>query len=367
MASKIFLREFSIELAPRLAHGFCYSSGGLLPVAVFLPTSYFAMQIVFGRHMYQSGTGLQLREFCDVPIGTEGYPLRLAYTGYPDLDFRLCALVALFQTLLDPAAYRPLVVELMTTLAVITMIPFVEAAREKRSILLRMPGVVGILFQLFSFAFIMPLYYIALILTGAAISRPVKGSGTKINQGNAEALLFALIIGYIIPTIYMIVSQGVISTALWQGYPIIMALAQFAHLIIRPSSRHAQSGHTTIQAMYGFIFAASAGLHIYYTWPLFFDIQQFQKILVPHLALSKRPLSLLEGVAAVLQWDTVFATGSTFLVTFWFAQSVKDILLLFLWHVVISIAFGPGAAIAGVLLVREARLNARAVEDNKEQ
>jgi len=91
-----------------------------------------------------------------------------------------------------------------------------------------------------------------------------------------------------------------------------------------------------------------------------FDIQQFS---------SQRPLSLLEAVAAVLQWDTVFAIlGSTFLVTFWFAQSAKDILLLFLlWHVVISIAFGPGAAITGVLLVREARLNARAVGGNKEQ
>jgi hypothetical protein len=45
-----------------------------------------------------------------------------------------------------------------------------------------------------------------------------------------------------------------------------------------------------------------------------------------------------------------------------------DILLLFLlWHVVISIGFGPGAAITGVLLVREARLNVRAVENNKEQ
>ncbi|OAX40517.1 hypothetical protein K503DRAFT_768522 [Rhizopogon vinicolor AM-OR11-026] len=328
--------------------------------------SYIAMQIVFGRHMYESGTGLQLREFCDVPIGTEGYPLRLAYTGYPDLDFRMCALVALFHALLDPA-YRPLVAELMTALAAVTMIPFVEAAREKRSIFLRMPAAVGILFQFFSFAFIMPLYYVALILTGAAISRSVKGSGTKISQGNAEALLFALIVGYVIPTVCMVVFQHVTSTALWQGYPIIMALAQFAHLIIRPSSRHLKSGYATVQAMYAFIFVASAVLHMYYTWPLFFDIQQFQKVLVPQLALSERLLSLPEGVAAVIQWDAVFGIGSTLLVSFWFAQSAKEIVLLFLWHVVISIALGPGAAIAGVLLVREARLNAQTVKDKKEQ
>lgn len=316
--------------------------------------------------MYQSGTGLQLHEFCDVPIGTEGYPLRLKYTGYTELDLRICALVALFQALLDPA-YRPLVAELFTSLAAVTMIPFVEAAREKRSILLRMPAAIGILFQLFSFAFIMPLYYVALILTGAAISKPVEGHGMKITQGSAEALLFALIVGYIIPTACMVVFQDVTSTALWQGYPIIMALAQFSHLIIRPSSRYVKSGYATIQAMYGLIFVASAFLHIYYTWPLFFDIEQFQKVMVPHLALSERPLSLPEGVAAVIQWDSVFGVGSTLLVTFWFARSTRDIVLLVLWHVVVSVAFGPGAAIAGVLMVREARLNAQAPESNNGQ
>ncbi|KAG1730611.1 hypothetical protein EDB19DRAFT_1912865 [Suillus lakei] len=345
MASKVFLR-------------------GVLPVAIFIPMGYLATQIVFGRHMYQSGTGLQLADRCDVPIGTEGYPLRLAYTGYPDLDYRMCALVALFHALLDPA-YRPLVAELMTALAAVTMIPFVEAAREKRSIFLGMPAAVGVLFQLFSFAAIMPVYYVALILSGAAIGSPVKGSTTKITQGSAGALLFALIAGYIIPTVCMVVFQDITSTALWQGYPIIMALAQFVYLIIRPS-RYVQSGYATIQAIYGLIFVASAILHIYYTWPLFFDIQQFQKVLVPQLALSKRPLSLSEGVAAVIQWDAVFGIGSTLVLTFWFAQNVKEMVLLFLWHALVSAAFGPGAAIAGVLSFREARLNGRTPVEDKE-
>jgi hypothetical protein len=309
--------------------------------------------------MYQSGTGLQLLEFCNVPIGTEGYPLRLAYTGYPDLDLRICSLVAFFQALMDPA-YQPLVAELMTGLAAVTMIPFVEAAREKRSILLAMPAVIGVLFQLFSYAVIMPLYYVAFILTGASISRPVEGRETKITQGSAEALLFALIAGYIVPTIYMVVYRGITATALWQGYPLIMAFAQFTHLIVRPSSRHVKSGYATIQAMYGLIFVVSAVVHIYYIWPLFFDIQEFQRIMVPRLALSERPLSLPEGTAVVIQWDQAFGVGSTLLVSFWFAESARDIVLLFVWHVLISIALGPGAAIAGVMSVREARLNARA-------
>jgi hypothetical protein len=253
----------------------------------------------------------------------------------------------------------------MTALAAVTMIPFVEAAREKRSIFLRIPAAVGVLFQLFSFAAIMPIYYVALILSGAAIGSPVKGHATKITQGSAEALLFALVAGYIIPTVCMIIFQDVTPTALWQGYPIIMALAQFVYLVIRPS-RHVESGYATIQTMYGLIFVTSAIFHIYYTWPLFFDIQQFQKVLVPQLALSKRSLSLPEGVAAVIQWDAVFGIGSTLLVTFWFARGVKEMVFLLLWHVLSSVAFGPGAAIAGVLLFREARLNSRTPVEDKE-
>ncbi|KAG2366826.1 hypothetical protein BDR07DRAFT_1395206 [Suillus spraguei] len=269
----------------------------------------------------------------------------------------MCALVALFHALLDPA-YRPLVAELMTGLAAVTMILFVEAARENRSIFLRVPAVVGVLFQLFSFAVIMPIYYIAFILSGAAIGSPVKGRSTKITQGSAEALLFALIAGYIIPTM-----RYTTATALWQGYPIIMALAQFVYLVIRPS-RDVESGYATIQAMYGLIFVTSAIFHIYYTWPLVFNIQEFQKVLVSQLALSKRPLSLPEGVAAVIQWDAVFGIGSTFLMTFWFAQSVKEMVSLLVWHVLSSVVFGPGAAIAGVLLFREARLNS--LEDKED-
>jgi hypothetical protein len=346
MASKIFLR-------------------GVLPIAIFIPMGYLAKQVVFERHMYQSGTGLQLADHCNAPIGTEGYPSRLAYTGYPNLDYRMCALVTLFHALLDPA-YRPLVAELMTALAAVTMIPFVEAVREKRFIFLRMPAAVGVLFQLFSFAVIMPIYYVAFILSGAAIGSPVKGRATKITQGSAEALFFALIAGYIIPTVYMVIFQDTTSTALWQGYPIIMALAQFVYLIIRPSSRYVESGYATIQAMYGLIFVTSAIFHIYYTWPLFLDIQQFQKILVPQLALGKRPLSLPEGVAAVIQWDAVFGIGSTLLVTFWFARGAKEMVPLFLWHILSSVVFGPGATIAGVLLFREARLNSRAAVEDKE-
>ncbi|KAG2370136.1 hypothetical protein BDR07DRAFT_1386621 [Suillus spraguei] len=275
----------------------------------------------------------------------------------------MCALVALFHALLDPA-YRPLVAELMTGLAAVTH-DTLRRGCTRKSLLSSFASLLSLEYSssFFSFAVIMPIYYVVFILSGAAIGSPVKGRSTRITQGSAEALLFALIVGYIIPTVCMVILQDITTTALWQGYPIIMALAQFVYLVIRPS-HDVESGHATIQAMYGLIFVTSAIFHVYYTWPLVFDIQEFQKVLVPQLALSKRPLSLPEGVAAVIQWDAVFGIGSTLLMTFWFAQSVKEMVLLLVWHVLSSVVFGPGAAIAGVLLFREARLNS--LEDKED-
>ncbi|KAG2370135.1 hypothetical protein BDR07DRAFT_1456118 [Suillus spraguei] len=48
MASKIFLR-------------------GILPIAIFISVGYLANQIVFTRHMYQSGTALQLAKSLQCP------------------------------------------------------------------------------------------------------------------------------------------------------------------------------------------------------------------------------------------------------------------------------------------------------------
>ncbi|OAX40504.1 hypothetical protein K503DRAFT_687381 [Rhizopogon vinicolor AM-OR11-026] len=243
-----------------------------------------------------------------------------------------------------------------TSLSAIAIIPFAEAVRESRSAWLRMPATTGIIFQLCSCAVIMPVYWFTFALTGGTTRRD------NINQGNAEALLSALLVGYALPTVCMVVLENPVMTAIWQVFPLFMKIAQWAHCKIRPPSRYTGSGCRTVQAMYMLVIITSASLHAVYIWPLFNSPALFQKIMIPPMAPSdSTTISITEGVAAFLKWDMAFGAGSTILITLWFARSLTDLVLLILWHAVATIAVGPGAVIAGAMLWREATINAQAI------
>ncbi|KAG1749075.1 uncharacterized protein EDB91DRAFT_832807 [Suillus paluster] len=330
-------------------------------LVVFLFLTFAAAYILFVGCLYENGLVPKLNAVCDAPVDGEFIPTRIAYTNIPALDSNLCAIVAFYHGMMNPT-YRPLLIYMCTTLSVIAIIPFAEATRESHSNRLKIPATIGMLVQLCSCAVIMPMYWFAFVLTGGTTRRTATSASNKINQGNAEALLFALIVGYAIPTVCMVVLEDPMVTAIWQAFPLLMKIAQWAHCKIRPPSRHAASGHGTVQAMYMLVFIASAYLHVLYIWPLFNSPALFQKIIAPPMApLDPTTTSIAEGVAAFLKWDMAFGAGSTILVTLWFAGGLTDLVLLILWHVWATFAVGPGAAIAGAMMWREAIINLQAI------
>jgi len=80
----------------------------------------------------------------------------------------------------------------------------------------------------------------------------------------------------------------------------------------------------------------------------------------PTTSLDPATISITEGAAAFLKWDMIFGAGSTVLMTLWFARNLTDLVLLVLWHALATIAVGPGAAISGAMLWREATIKAQA-------
>jgi hypothetical protein len=213
------------------------------------------------------------------------------------------------------------------------------------------------IFQLCSSAVIMPTYWFAFALTGGTTRR-----SDRINQGNAEAILFALVVGYVIPTVCMVVFEDPMVTAIWQFFPVYMKIAQWAHSKIRPPSRHTGSGYGTVQAMYLLIYVTSIYLHVAHIWPLFSSPALVQKFIIPPTTpLDPSSTSIGDGVAAFLKWDMAFTVGSTFLITLWFARSLIGLAMLILWLVSATFIMGPAAAIAVVMMWREATINAQAI------
>ncbi|KAH0830261.1 hypothetical protein J3R83DRAFT_1625 [Lanmaoa asiatica] len=68
-------------------------------------------------------------------------------------------------------------------------------------------------------------------------------------------------------------------------------------------------------------------------------------------------MSLTDGVHEFIKWDLIFGAGSVMLATFWMADSALSLVGILIWYGIATIALGPSAAITGVFLWRERRLN----------
>lgn len=149
-------------------------------------------------------------------------------------------------------------------------------------------------------------------------------------------------------------------TAFWPSYPLCMLIAQLAHLFFRPSSRYPQSGYRTIQATYILLFLSSAVPHIYFMGTIVAagDYARFKTLYVPSLAVPDVSSTIQVVMLDMIQWDLIFVFASTILASLWTAKSMSQFFGMIVWFGVASVAFGPGAAIAGVFSWREGMLNA---------
>jgi len=325
----------------------------VLPFIVFPAFSFYAYDLIFG-HAISAGTFPKLGAQCKASA-----PYSVAYTGIPRLDAQLCFMVAFFQILVEPQNL-PFNVELMTCLAAVATIPYFEAARKNSHMLLEFQWVIGIIYQKFTGGVILPVYWLLFIVTGAATlhhNMPQASKNTKIDQKHAESIAFALVAGYIAPTVGLLVFADQYVTAFWQGFPLWMYIAHLLYLFIRPASR--ASGATTVALTYVALFLLSAIPHLYLVMPLFFSPETFKSLFVPSFT-SLDPISstLQEGVLDFIQWDGAMIVLSAFIVTLWLAErSIKGIVGLLAWWVISSVLFGPGASIVGVFWWREGLFN----------
>jgi hypothetical protein len=324
----------------------------VLPFVVFPAVSFYAYDLIFG-HALSAGTFPKLSVHCKASA-----PYRVAYTGIPRLDAQLCFMVAFFQLLMDPQNLS-LNVELMTCLAAVATIPYFEAARQNSNILLEFQWIIGILYQKFTGGVMLPVYWLLFIVTGAATLHhtPQASKSTKIDQKHAESIVFALVVGYVAPTISMLVFTNQYVTAFWQAFPLWMYIAHVLYLFVRPASR--TSGATTVALTYVALFLLSAIPHLYFVMPLFFSPETFKSLFAPSLT-SLDPINstLEQGVLDFIQWDGAMIVLGAFVTTLWVAErSVKGIVGLLAWWVVSVALFGPGASIVGVFWWREGLFN----------
>ena len=279
----------------------------------------------------------------------------MPWTGLGPIDGLLCVLVTFFQSNFDNPDTLPFTADFMASFATPIALTFIEAARSGRSTLLAFPAILGVSYQIRGAGFTFPLFWLALILSGHA---RMDRAAARINQARAEAALFAMFIGFAVPSALLLTLQDPTVTALWQFFPGWMWLAESGHIFFRPPSRFHTSGYWTVQATFAFTFLLSAISHIAVVWPARDNLALLRDLYVPPI-LTPDPatINLQSATNVLLQWDAVFTLGSSLLGTLWFASNTKQVALITLWNVFATVVVGPGAAVSGVLLWREWRLN----------
>ncbi|KAJ2931354.1 hypothetical protein H1R20_g5710, partial [Candolleomyces eurysporus] len=323
----------------------------VLPLVLFPALTALAFKYSLAR-VPTTSLALKLKDEC---ASQSSSPYALSYTGHLKVDGVLCRLVTFFHTTMDDDLGLQFLAYFIGTGAILALLPGIEASRSRKNPLLAFPLLWLLASQVFTLGATMTVYALVFILTGA--HRKGTKEQKEITQAYAESLIFALLVGAVAPSLCLVILKDPQVTALWQIYPVFMSVAGGIHLLIRSPSKVAGSGWTSIQVLLLGIFMLSSSLHFSTVWPIINEPATIQQLLIPSIA--PLPSSASPALAALdfLQWDYVFAFVSLMFVSFWFAQSVIQFFALLVWYIVMTPVAGPGAALAGVFLWREAQLH----------
>ncbi|KAJ7349127.1 hypothetical protein DFH08DRAFT_959311 [Mycena albidolilacea] len=327
------------------------------PLVVFPVLSALALKLTIGNAV-ASGLAPELESQC--PDTFESLPYRLQYTGSNAIDVTLCTLVSFFHLAFTPPV-RPLLTYFLATFFPLFAIPAFEAVRTGRPIVLALPVVLGLAGQLWTIGAMIPLYWLAFILSGAASAKPSPSASSSVSSAHAQAVSFSLLAGAVAPSVSLLMLEDPYVTALWQLFPVWQLAAQAGHLLVRPAKPGPgvpANGFGWVQAFYVVTFVVGSSIHV----GTLFAAPSLRDVFLPSVAprIGEAPeLNVLN----LLQWDAVFAFGSTLLATVWFARTTSQALTIVLWNIVGSVVVGPGAAIAAVALWRESYLHTEIPEE----
>ena len=320
------------------------------------------------------GTGQLFGAHCFPSKGGGPLPFRIPYTGYENLDIILCLMVSFFVPATHDAPVWRYTLDLVGSLAV-ELTPFLLDAsalfRGNRVASVLFPLLLGLVYTFKGGAVVLPLYWLLSLIVlsvqrSAGIIPPLPDSVTS------QATAFAVLFGYILPSILMEIAPTPKNIALWVGFPATIALAQVAYYISAtfgfalPSPLQKLSSYEFIQLTYVVLGAFSTLTHIPLLCGIIFTPNPFTAAsdqLIPHMRRylyeTKEEFwrdGLRNEVKRFQQWDHIMIALATWLAGSWTwaftsVALASRVLIVSLFG---SFLLGPGAVVAATFIVREA-------------
>ncbi|RYP27654.1 hypothetical protein DL767_007584 [Monosporascus sp. MG133] len=312
----------------------------------------------------------------------DGTPLETRYTGIWAVDWMLTFMVAGFLPGVAGADGGVRLQQSYLLLQFVTVVGLlaVEASRVKnRWRVLSFTSTFAFFYQLLGGAVICPLWFVAYTLTSARKTYFLEGRG--VSSSRAKALVPAMVLGYITPTLAMYVPYADIATtqyviAFWQFAPIVVDLLVFLFSALLPSSPPAsprtpapgsESGDMKyLRRLYWVLFVMAALDHIATTGAILTSASP--QLGLRHVFLPSRERRMLGSGPAMhwaFQWDLYGIFGAALV---WCLHEVCDLRRLLGARDITgpvpalalvcagAVALGPGSILAAMLYWREEKL-----------
>ncbi|KZV69054.1 hypothetical protein PENSPDRAFT_652740 [Peniophora sp. CONT] len=232
----------------------------------------------------------------------------------------------------------------------------IESSRAGRSLIFAWPTtlLVGLMCQLQGIGVWSNVYWLATIAFRQLDAR--RGPSVAVGRVAAEANLFAILVGFALPSQVMLSVQTPLVIAAWQFFPAWILLARGVYMLVR--LRSIGNGYKVVQATYLTTFALSAYGNALAIWLLRDNLSSYLATLPPTIEPPAFAGSTLT-VAALqfLTWDWIMTAAGGLLATLWIAKSPAEVAQIAAWNIFATPLFGAGAAVSGALMWREKRLN----------
>ena len=325
--------------------------------------------------------GAVQRQSVSLPGGIE-VPLRQVYTGFQPVDLILQSLVTVFLPVVtnisrpeQPLQGLYFLASMLPIIAILT----VEGYRPRNQwTLLASPALWGVLYQLRGIGLIAPLYFATSLFHSSSVSYFTPSSRT-VPESAALALLPALVLGFVLPTMMMFfplqdsLNARQIFIALWQPSPVyVVILTEILSRVLKWTDRstpvkadsHVESNCNRDILYMRIVYAAVGGISACFHLALILcwissGTEFITRAFIPFDSLAQAS-NLADGVFIFFQNDFLLVAAATML---WCLASAWDLYRVGISDVswqfaLVGLVFGclmvgPGATAAAVWYWRE--------------
>ena len=304
-------------------------------------------------HLDASGGQKLLEESCPPSVVNE-FSERYG-TGINAVDSVLCGMDTLFRTSLqDPI--KDFTISFLLNGPMVLFVLMLESSRSDKPYVAFAPLIFGILTQTITAAISGSVFWTLFVIQ--ATFGGTRQGRAPVSRTAVEAALLSVLIGYLIPSAWMMLIKSSLTIVLWHPFPVYMSIIQNGWTWYRAKTP-ASSGFGLAQWCLLFLSAMGSITWIYViilphvSWSFMHDLWNW----LPSAAVpDPQATTVQSAVLHLLQYDAAWMFGSTIIAAVFLSDDIKDTLFTVQTVPALLAAFGPAAVIGGLWIFRELQL-----------